>query len=183
MTSNSYANVLKWKGDQKLFMKFCMLEMWREYWRGSGSGRKEMWLSRNREFTYLGDSVSADKGCEAAVTARTRWVWVKFRECGKLLHGNKFPLKLRGRVYKSNAIPAILHRSEGRHLKENMMGVLRKTRRFIVRAMRGVQLDDGKKLRTWRFSMKQWISWLWWTVFLGKEKSWERNIVMSLKRH
>ena len=26
-----------------------------------------------REFTYLGDSVSEDGGCEAAVTARTRY--------------------------------------------------------------------------------------------------------------
>ena len=29
------------------------------------------------EFTYLGDRVSADEGCEAAVTARTRCGWVK----------------------------------------------------------------------------------------------------------
>ena len=49
-----------------------------------------------REFTYLGDRVSAGGGCEAAVTARTRCGWVKFRECGKLLYGRKFPLKLIG---------------------------------------------------------------------------------------
>ena len=36
-------------------------------------------------FTYVGDSVSADGGCEAAVAARTRCVLVKFRECGELL--------------------------------------------------------------------------------------------------
>ena len=34
-----------------------------------------------RESTYLGDRVSAGGGCEAAVTARTRCGWVKFREC------------------------------------------------------------------------------------------------------
>ena len=33
-----------------------------------------------REFTYLGDRVSDGRGCEAAVTARTRCGWVKFRE-------------------------------------------------------------------------------------------------------
>ena len=33
-----------------------------------------------REFTYLGDRVSAGRGYEAAVTARTRYGWVKFRE-------------------------------------------------------------------------------------------------------
>ena len=32
-----------------------------------------------REFTYLGDRVSASGGCEAAVTARTRCGWVMFR--------------------------------------------------------------------------------------------------------
>ena len=44
-----------------------------------------------REFTYLGDRVSAGGGCEAAVTARTRCGWVKFRECSELLYG-RFPL-------------------------------------------------------------------------------------------
>ena len=29
-----------------------------------------------REFTYLGDRVSADGGCEAAVTIRTMYRWV-----------------------------------------------------------------------------------------------------------
>ena len=33
------------------------------------------------EITYLGDRVSAGGGCEAAVTARTRCGWAKFREC------------------------------------------------------------------------------------------------------
>ena len=31
-------------------------------------------------------------GCEAAVTARVRIDWVRFRECGKLLLGNRFLL-------------------------------------------------------------------------------------------
>ena len=44
-----------------------------------------------REFTYLGDRVSAGGGCEAAVTARTRCERFKFRECGELLYGRRFP--------------------------------------------------------------------------------------------
>ena len=39
------------------------------------------------EFTYLGDRMSADGGCRAAVTARTRCGWDKLRECGELLNG------------------------------------------------------------------------------------------------
>ena len=33
-----------------------------------------------RGFCYLGDRVNAGGGCEAAVTARARIGWVKFRE-------------------------------------------------------------------------------------------------------
>ena len=40
-----------------------------------------------REFTYLGDRVSAGGGCEAAVTICG---WVKLRECSELLYGKKF---------------------------------------------------------------------------------------------
>ena len=52
-----------------------------------------------REFTYLGDRVSADGRCEAAVTARTRCEWVKFRVCSEFMYG-RFPLKLKGSVLR-----------------------------------------------------------------------------------
>ena len=42
------------------------------------------------EFTYVGDRVSAGRGCAAAVTARTRCGFVKFRECGELIYGRRF---------------------------------------------------------------------------------------------
>ena len=44
-------------------------------------------------FCYLGDRLNSRGGCEAAVTARAR-----FRECGELLLGNRFPLKMKGKV-------------------------------------------------------------------------------------
>ena len=53
-----------------------------------------------REFTYLGDRVSAGGGCEAAVTAKTKRGLVKFRECGELLYDRRFPLKLKGAICK-----------------------------------------------------------------------------------
>ena len=51
------------------------------------------------EFTYPGDILSAGRG--------TRCGWVKFRECGELLHG-KCPLDEKGVVYKSYERPIIL---------------------------------------------------------------------------
>ena len=45
---------------------------------------------------YLGDKLNASGGCEMAVTARARIGWAKFRECGELLYGQKFSLKMKG---------------------------------------------------------------------------------------
>ena len=50
-------------------------------------------------FCYLGNRLNASGGCEAAVTARVRIAWVRFRECGELLLGNRFSLKMKGKVY------------------------------------------------------------------------------------
>ena len=50
-------------------------------------------------FCYLGDRLNAGRGCEAAVTARIRIGCARFRESGELLLGNRFPLKIKGKVY------------------------------------------------------------------------------------
>ena len=76
------------------------------------------------EFTYLGDRVSAGGGCEAAATARTRCGWAKLRECGELLHGRRFHLKLKGAVHKSYIRPAIPYGSEKWCLKGSEMVIL-----------------------------------------------------------
>ena len=70
-----------------------------------------------RELTYLGDSVRVGGGCMADVTARTRWGWVKLRECDELLLDMRFPLYLKRAVYKSYIMPAILYGSEAWCLK------------------------------------------------------------------
>ena len=56
--------------------------------------------------------MSAGEGCVAAVTARTRYGCVKCKECGELLYGRRFPLRLKGVVYKSYVRPAMLYGSE-----------------------------------------------------------------------
>ena len=96
------------------------------------------------ELTYLCIRVIAGGGWQAAVTARTRCWWVKFWECGELLYGRRFPLRLIGAVYKSYVRPAIQYGSEAWCLKESEMGILRWTERSMVRAMCGVQLMDRK---------------------------------------
>ena len=98
-----------------------------------------------REFTYLVDRVSAGGGCEAAVTARRRCGWDTFREHIELLYGRRFPLRLKGAVYRSYVRPAILYGSKAWCLKESDMGILRRTERSMVRAMCGGQCKDRQR--------------------------------------
>ena len=76
-----------------------------------------------RGFSYLGDRVNASGGCKAAVTARARIGWVKFRECGELLNSKSLTQK----VYRSYVRLAMLYGSETWCLRENEMVILRRT--------------------------------------------------------
>ena len=76
------------------------------------------------ESSYLDDRVSAREGCEAVMIARTRCGCVKFRECGELLYGRMFPLRLKGSVYRSYVRPAMLYGSEALCMKESEMRIL-----------------------------------------------------------
>ena len=78
-----------------------------------------------KSFCYLGDRLNASDGSEAARTARTKIEWIKFRECGELLHGRKFSLKMKGRIYQSCVRSAMLYRSETWCLRENEMAISR----------------------------------------------------------
>ena len=51
-------------------------------------------------FCCLGDRLNASGGCEAAVAARVRIGWVRFRECEELLLENRFPLKMKDKAYR-----------------------------------------------------------------------------------
>ena len=99
------------------------------------------------EFSYQGDRIDSEGGCVADVKSRTRLGWVKFGECQDLLCGKKFPLKIKGIVYKSCVKSAILHGSETWSLGQNEIGILQGTERAIVRNMCGMKLMDKKSTK------------------------------------
>ena len=76
------------------------------------------------------------------VAARVRIGWIRFRECAELLLGNRFPLKMKGKVYRCCVRSAILFRSEAWCLKENEEAILRRTKRAMVRTMCGQKVVD-----------------------------------------
>ena len=86
-----------------------------------------------------------------ALTGGTRRGWVKYKECFELLHGWRFPLKMKGAVYKSYVSLAILYGSEAWCLKESEMGILGKTEKSMVRAMCGVQRKDRERSTDFMF--------------------------------
>ena len=95
-----------------------------------------------KSFCYLGDRLNVSDGCEAVVTARTRIGWIKFRECGELLFGRKFSLKMKEfiRVAKDQQCCVV---SETWCLRENEMEILR-TEKAMIRAMHGVKLIEKR---------------------------------------
>ena len=95
-------------------------------------------------FRYLGDRLNASGGCETAVTSRVRIGWMKFRECGELLRGRRFSLRMKAMVHRSCARLAMLHGSETWCLRESEMAISRRTERTMVRSMCGVKLVDKK---------------------------------------
>ena len=68
-------------------------------------------LTANR-FCYLGDTLNASGGCEAAVTVRVKIGCVRFRECREFSLGTRFPLRMKGKVYRCCVKLAILYGSE-----------------------------------------------------------------------
>ena len=86
-------------------------------------------------FCYLGHRLNASGGCETSVTARVKIGWMKFRECGELLLGGRFSLKMKGMVYRSCVRSAMLYGSETWCLRENEMITFRRTERAMVRSM------------------------------------------------
>ena len=113
-------------------------------------------------FCVLGDSLNASGGCEAAVTARVRIGWVRFRESGELLLGNRFLLKIKGKVYRCCIRSAILYGSEAWCIKENKKTILRRTEKAMVRAMCGQEVVNRKTTEEQMdmLGLKETIDWL-----------------------
>ena len=80
------------------------------------------------KFCNLGGRLNSSGGCKAVVTARVRISWIRFKKSRELLFGNRFPLKMKGKVYRCCIRSAILYRSGAWCLKKNEKAILGKRR-------------------------------------------------------
>ena len=86
------------------------------------------------DFVLWEARLNSSGGWEAEVT-RERIGWVRFRECGELLLGNRFPLRMKDKVYCCCIRLAILYGREAWRLKEKEKVNLRRTKRAVLSAI------------------------------------------------
>jgi len=70
------------------------------------------------KYCYLGDILSVDGDADAAVEARIRIGWNKFRQLVPLLTNKDVSLIMRGRLYSSCVQSSMLHGSGTWHFRE-----------------------------------------------------------------
>jgi len=96
------------------------------------------------KFCYLGDMLSVDGDADAAVEARIRIGWNKFRQLVPL------SLIMRGSLYSSCVRSSMLHGSKTWPVRKEKVVALQRAEMRMVRWMCGVKLKDrlpSKELR------------------------------------
>jgi len=102
------------------------------------------------KFCYIGDMLSVDGDADAAVEARIRIGWNKFRQFVPLLTNRDISLIRRGRLYNSCVLCSMLHGSETWPVGKENKVVLQRAEMRMVLWMCNVKVKDrvpGKELR------------------------------------
>jgi len=94
------------------------------------------------KFCYLGDMLSVDGDADAAVDARIRIGWNKFRQLVPLLTNKDVSLIMRGRLYSSCVRSSMLHGSETWPVRKENVVALQRAELRMVRWMCGVKVKD-----------------------------------------
>jgi hypothetical protein len=93
-------------------------------------------------FCYLGDMIQDCGGAAAAVRARVRCAWAKFRELMPVLTCRGASLILKGKIYRACVQSVMVYGSETWPVRVEDLARLERTERMMVRWMCGVSLKD-----------------------------------------
>jgi len=102
------------------------------------------------KFCYLGGMLSVDGDADAAVEARIRIGWNKFRQLVPLLTNKDVSLIMRARLYSSCVRSNMLHGSETWPVRKENVVALQRAEMRMVMWMCGVKLKErlqSKELR------------------------------------
>ena len=92
--------------------------------------------------TVIGDMVSVDGDADAAVKARIRIGWNKFRQLVPLLTNRDIPLIRRGRQYSSCVRSSMLHGSETWPVRRENEVTLQRAEMRMVKWMCNIEVND-----------------------------------------
>ena len=81
---------------------------------------------------------------------------MRFRKCGELLLGNKFPLRMKGKVYHCCVRSAIVYGSKAWFVKEHEKAILKRRERAMLRTMCGQKVVGRKTTR----GLRELFVWL-----------------------
>ena len=127
------------------------------------------------KFCYLGDMLSVDGDADAAVEARIRISWNKFRQLVPLLTNKDVSLIMTGRLYSSCVRNSMLHRSETWPVRKENVVALQRAEMRMVRWMCVVKLKDrllSKELRD-RLGINDRLRW--YGYVLRKDDDWVKK--------
>jgi len=93
-------------------------------------------------FCYLGDMLSVDGDADAAVEARIRTGWNKFRQLVPLLTNRDISLIRTGRLYSSGVQRSMLHGSETWPVRKENEVALQRAEMRMVKWMCDVKVQD-----------------------------------------
>jgi len=97
------------------------------------------------KFCYLGDMLSVDGDADAAVEARIRIGWHKFRQLVPLVTNKDVSLIMRGRLYSSCVRSSTLLGSETWPVRKENVVALQGAEMRMVRCMFGIKLGQISK--------------------------------------
>ena len=117
---------------------------------------------------------------------------MKFRECGELLRGRRFSLRMKGMIYRSCVKSVMLYESETWCLRESEMAILKRTERAMVRSMCGVKLVDRKNtedlMEMWglkktldRMAMANGVRWYGHVIRRDDDNILKKAMMMEVK--
>ena len=104
-------------------------------------------------FCYLGDMIGRKGGVDAAVTARIRSAWAKFRELSPFLTAKATPRQLKGQVYTACVRSCMTYGSETWATKEEHCEKMERAEMRMIRWMCGVSLSENRPSA----ELKQWL--------------------------
>ena len=70
--------------------------------------------------------------CEAAMTARAGYAWLKFREGEELLYGKIFPVVLMETAYRIFALSVVLYDNQRLYLNKDWLWILKRMDRVMI---------------------------------------------------